>query len=305
MSGIIARIARKVSLRLVRRAALWRLISPLATSRLLYRITLGRWPDLRDPRDMNEKILAMMFGSDTSRWSELADKYGVRHFVADRIGEEALVPLYQVADSADDIDFDSLPQSFVIKTSDGFAHTVAVHDKTKADIAAIRATLRRWMRERLMGEEVHYTRIRRRLVVEKLLVPAGGKELLDYKFFCVDGEPVCCMVCSGRDLATGHCEFQVHALPDWSEITAVVAGCRSSCPVEAPPGLAGMMGYCRELGREFPFVRIDFYDVDGHVYFGEMTFSNCAGRTYYFERWFLDRLGAMIRLPEINIKSRP
>lgn len=276
----------------------------MLTSRLLYRIEIGYFPDLRNPRDLNEVTLAMQFGTDTRRWSELADKWAVRDFVARRIGQEALVPLYQVADTVDEIDFDSLPDSFVIKTTDGFAKTLIVDDKNKADIPAIRRKLKRWMRERLVGDEPHYMRIRRRLIIEKLLPIHDGKGPVDYKIFCCDGEPICCLTSGNRDIKTFKSDFNLYSLPDWKDTGGIVPQLVCAEGTPRPQFLELMLTYARRLSEGFPLVRIDLYEEEGKVYFGEITFTNGAGRARMFTNESLREIATHVKLPPLDFSRR-
>lgn len=282
--------------RAVRQLGKWRMISPRRTSVLLYRIAIGRSPDLDNPRDMNEKILALSFGSDTSRWSLLADKYGVREELTAMGLGDILVPLYQVADSADELDFDSLPDSFVLKTTDGFSRTLVVRDKNKANLDGIRSTLRKWMKERSVGDEPHYSRIRRRIIAEKLLPAPEGFGPTDYKIICCNGEPLYCLACSNRSMKTFRSEFKIYGLPDWQDLHGISAGWEGG-GVKAPVHLDEMMKRARIIAREFPLVRVDFYEVEGRIWFGEVTFTSAAGREVKLTQKILDEIGDKVRMP--------
>ncbi len=282
--------------RAVRQLGKWRMISPKRTSVLLYRIAIGRSPDLDNPRDMNEKILALSFGSDTSRWSVLADKYGVREELAAMGLGDILVPLYQVADSADEMDFDSLPDSFVLKTTDGFSRTLVVRDKNKADLDGIRSTLRKWMKERSVGDEPHYSRIQRRIIAEKLLPAPEGFGPTDYKIICCNGEPLYCFVCSNRSMTTFKPDLKIYGLPDWRDLHGITEGLEGA-DVPPPVHLELMMKYSRLLAREFPLVRIDFYEVEDRVWFGEVTFTSSAGRMVELKQELLTEIGDKVRMP--------
>lgn len=274
----------------------YRLISPLNASRLLYRFVIGRFPNLENPHDLNEKVIYLTHFSDTERWSEMADKYAVRGYVTETVGEDILIPLLQVADNPDEIDFDLLPSQFVIKTTDGFSRTLIVKDKSSLDVMAVRKMLRKWMRERLIGDESHYLRINRRLVIEQLLADSEGKIPTDYKFFCFDGEPLYCQACSNRNLTTLKSEFSVYRLPQWEDTRGVVEDgeCREGAP--KPVTLEKMMEISRKLAAPFKLARIDLYELDGKVYFGEVTMSAAAGRQKKFKQWLLDEMGEKVEL---------
>ena len=301
--SLISRIVRSLSRRFVRQMGKWRVFPPLLTSRLLYRIKIGRFPDMRNPRDLNDVVMALQFGTDTRLWSELSDKWAVRDFVARRLGPDALVPLYQVADSVDEIDFYSLPDSFVIKTTDGYAKTLIVADKSKADIEAIRRRLRRWMRERLVGDEPHYLRIRRRIIIEKLLPGRDGYAPADYNFFCCDGEPLFCQTSGHRDMVTFNSDFNVYRVPEWTDTGGVVPECVCAAGTPRPASLETMMEYARRLSEGFPLVRVDLYEVEGKVLFGEMTFTTAAGRTDVFRPGLMREIASHVTMPPLDFSN--
>lgn len=289
------RILSSICRRTVRQLGKWRMISPELTSVLLYRIAIGRFPNLDDPRDMNEKILALSLRGDTSRWSVLADKYGVRRELEEMGLGKILVPLYQVADSAEEIDFEALPDSFVLKTTDGFSRTLVVRDKKKEDLNNVRETLRAWMRERSVGDEPHYSRIRRRIIAERLLPAPAGYGPTDYKIICCNGEPLYCLACSNRSMKTFRSEFKIYSLPDWRDLHGISEGWEGG-DVAAPDHIGEMMEYARLIAREFPLVRVDFYEVEGRVWFGEVTFTSAAGREVKLTPEMLSEIGGKVRI---------
>ena len=290
------RILKSVARRLVRQLAKWGLLPPRLTSVLLYRIILGKYPNIDNPGDMNEVILHLLFNGDTSGWSELADKYAVRSHVASKIGEDVLVPLYQIADSPDQIDFDALPDSFVIKTTDGFFHTIIVKDKKQTDLKKIKKKLAKWMREKTIGDEYHYEAIKRRLIIERLLPGPNGTAPIDYKFICVNGEPLYCLACSNRSMETFRSEFTLYRLPEWEDTDGISPGYESKTGVEKPERLNEMMEYAAILSEGFPLVRIDLYQVEGKVYFGEITLTSAAGREMKIKQKLLTEIGGKVRL---------
>lgn len=293
---MMKRMASSLWRRTVRQLGKWRVLSPRLTSVCLYRIAVGRMPDLDNPRDMNEKILALSFRTDTSRWSVLADKYGVRKELEGMGLGDMLIPLYQVADSADGIDFDALPDSFVLKTTDGFSRTLVVRDKAACDRGEIRRTLRRWMSERSVGDEPHYGRIKRRIIAERLLPSPEGYGPTDYKIFCCDGEPLYCLVCSNRCMDTFRSEFKIYSLPDWRDLHGISKGWEGG-QCTAPVHLEEMMARARVIAKEFPLVRVDFYEEEGRVWFGEVTFTSAAGREVKLTQEMLSEIGSRVTMP--------
>lgn len=293
-------ILKSISRRAVRQLGKWRLLSPETTARYLSRIILDVNPDLDNPSDMNEVILFLSLRTDTSEWPGLADKYNVRNFIENKIGSDILIPLYQVVDSPEEINFEELPDSFVIKTTDGFARTLIIKDKNIISQKKIIKKLNKWMREKHVGDEPHYLKIRRRLVIEKLLPGKNNSAPIDYKFICINGEPLYCLACSNRSMETFRSEFSLYRLPDWTDTDGISPGWESKDGVEKPELLEKMMEYSRILAKGFPLVRIDLYQVEGEIYFGEITFTSAAGREMKIKQKMLDEIGKQVVLTDIK-----
>ena len=204
--------------------------NPEKLVRIRYRQRFGTDPDLENPRTFNEKVLWMMLHADTTRWSQLADKYRVREYVEQCGLGWMLNELYGVWESAEEIDFSgrgNLPDTFVLKTNNGYGQVIIVNDRQKADIRSIRRTLKHPLRKKFgrMTPDHNYFGIKPRIIAESLLPsePAFGNSLIDYKFYCFDGNPYCCMVCYTRkspsDVKTG-----LYDARPWNNIGHYVAG---------------------------------------------------------------------------------
>lgn len=275
------------------------LLKPLTTARLLHLAECRRWPDLRDPRDMNEKIMYLEFFSDTSEWPRLADKVAVRDFVASKGFADILIPLLGVYRTADEIDFDALPESFVLKSNNGSAQAVVVDDKSAADLDAIRRTASHWFDKQfgIASGEPHYTRIPPLIMAEKRLQAPGGPLPTDYKIHCFDGRPLLCLVCTDRSAKDFHSCFNFYDTESWTELPGTVREERRvKHPLPRPSHLREMLSIASELSKGFPFVRIDLYEVDGKVWFGEMTFTPTAARADYLPYDALLRFGDLITI---------
>lgn len=295
---------RSLLRRSVRTLASAGLISPLSTARWYYRAELGRWPRVDDPVDFNEKLLWLQFNTDTEMWSRLADKYEVRSFVEERGLGHLLPQLYGLWDSAAEVDFDTLPADFALKATDATAQTLLVTDKVKTDISFLRRRMSSWGRKKfgVAGAEPHYARIPHRIIAEQLLGDPDstrqGRMLVDYKFMCFNGKPMYCLICSERDSKSFHSKLSLYSLPDWQPIPdAVTADFATPRQFEKPALLQEMMQVSACLSAGFPFVRVDLYEIDGKIYFGEMTFTPAAARIRYFTRPWLNHLGALISIP--------
>jgi len=251
--------------------------------------------NLDAPRNFSEKIQWMKLYDSTQEKADLSDKYLVRDWVKERIGEKYLVPLYGAWDRADDIDFDALPDSFVLKTNHSSSWNIIVKDKSKLDVKQARRKLNRWMKmdySFCCGLQIHYSLIKRKIIAEKYLENKDGLD--DYKFLCFNGEPKYIWKDVGRFSGQHYRTF--YDL-DWK-----MQDFRYQYPTldqsdEPPVCLKEMTELARTLSQGFPHVRVDFYEVDGRVYFGEMTFTCCSGIDRFYPREMDDIMGSYFELP--------
>ncbi len=242
---------------------------------LRYRKALGRKLKKKDPQSFYDKIFWLSCYSDTAEWSRLADKYLVREFIKEKIGEEYLPQLYSVYDSADDIDFDKLPNSFVIKTNNGCASNFLVHDKKNADLEKIRKELAYWLKfpyGELTGQR-HYSRIEPKIIAEEFMYQEKDPKaaLIDYKFYCFDGKPMYCNVLSERIFNTHRIKKHMYDM-DWKPIPEMFTSTEDLKEIDKPVTFESMKEIAEKLAKDFSFVRVDLYEINNKIKFGEMTF---------------------------------
>lgn len=279
-------------------------LSPRLHASRRYRYSMGRRIDFKHPKDLNEKILWLSFNTDTTKWSELADKYKVREYVASKGYSGTLTEVYACWNSPEEIDFNGLPESFVLKMNNGSGDAMICRDKASFDEKAALRRFSELFRNRfgLMTAEPHYLRIKPCLIAEQLLdarlqsVPSSS--LVDYKIWCFDGRPECVYVTMNRkkdsvEVMTYDLDWVAH--PEYSVFSDHYP-C-ASLDVPRPENLDFMLKMATDLAQGFPQVRIDLYEVDGKVYFGEMTFTSNAGMMSYFTPEFLLKAGKKVTLP--------
>lgn len=274
------------------------IVNPKLLVSVHFKRTYGRPLNWKCPRDIDEKINWLKFYGDTSEWPRLADKYRVREYVEECGFSDMLVPLYGKWDKAEDIDWDSLPSEFVMKTNHGSGDALICRDKSKLDIPYWTAEFSRLLKQKFGRNfgEPHYDKIPPCIVAEKLLDNTHqlmkSSSLVDYKIWTFNGKPTYIWVCYNRDKHrtdvliydtewNAHPEFSV-SLPHYV---------LSTQPIPRPQSLDAMLNAASVLSKGFPEVRIDFYEVDGKPYFGEMTFSAAAGFNNFYSREFLNILG--------------
>ena len=206
----------------------------------------------------------------------LADKYRVREWIENKIGNDYLIPLIGVWDSFDDIDFNSLPDQFVLKTNHGTGTNLIVKDKEKLNIKRTKRMFDDWMKIDYAftnSLQLHYRKIPRKIIAEKYLETDLG-ELQDYKFLCFDGKPYFCWVDLGRFSKHTRTVFNMKwELQPWTQATYGIA----SHEIPKPKNFDKMVEIATILSKGFSHVRVDLYNVDGKIYFGEMTFTNGSG----------------------------
>lgn len=270
-----------------------------------YRDTFGRDINWEHPEDLNQWINKLAFTTDTREWSRLADKYAVREYVEGKGLGDILVPLLAVWDNPKDIDFDALPDSFVLKATNGSGDVRIINDKSKADVAEIRGYFKDLFRHPFgkATAEPHYLRIKPRVVAEQLLDKGRqlveSASLIDYKVWCISGEPQLVFVVVNRRGAY----YETAAFDtEWRRHDEYLRHDEHRTPVKdavpTPATLKQMLECAHILSQGFPQVRVDFYEVDGKLYFGEMTFTAACGRMTSLSDSALVMLGEKIRMGE-------
>lgn len=253
------------------------------------------------PVDLNEKINWLKFNSDTTKWSELADKYAVRKFIEEKGYKQYLVPLLGVWKNANEIDFSKLPDSFVLKTNNGAGTVMVVEDKALISQRKVRTQLNKWLRMSfgLKQAEPHYLRIEPLIIAESLLRDESGisSSLIDYKIWCFDGKAFGTWVCYNRhrfEADTEWHDMEWNYRPEWSVFTEHYKNGNGKIP--KPQNYEKMISFAEDLSRGFPQVRVDLYNIDGNIYFSEMTFTSAGGYMYFYSKDVLLEMGKLTKI---------
>ena len=274
----------------------------------------GVYPDLRNPRRLTEKITWLKLHGATPLHTRCADKIAVRPWVAERIGAEYLVRAILIADTADALTPEAIPDAgFVVKATHDTGSVVICTDRAGFDWEACRARMRRalatpfWRRQR----ERHYRDIPPRLIVEELLVPDDPVVgLTDYKLLCFHGEPqwIECQIRPPGALYAAAYSLDWARLP-WLQLAETADSVQYPGELPRPSRLEEMLHIVRTLAAPFPLVRVDLYEVGGRVLFGELTFTPAAGleRTEYTDPavgpWLLDEeLGDRLDMDRVRAR---
>ncbi|MBR6124001.1 hypothetical protein IKQ19_10490 [Candidatus Saccharibacteria bacterium] len=266
---------------------------------LMFRCKMGYKLDLSNPKSFSEKIQWLKLNNRNPLYTTLVDKYAVKNYVAKIIGEDHIIPILGVWNSAEKIDFDSLPNKFVLKTTNGGGGNVLVcKNKLTLNREASIKKMDMQLKQRSIYKtyrEWPYKNVTPRIIAEKYMEDENG-ELNDYKFFCFNGKPQYCQVIRDRftketidfyDLEWNHMPFV--------GLNPVVENGLN--PVEKPRCLKALIEACESLSEGIPFVRVDFFVINNQFYFGEMTFYPASGLGEFRPMEWNNRLGDLIKLP--------
>lgn len=256
----------------------------------------GRAPDLTNPRSFNEKILWLNLYDNNPLKKVCADKFSVRQYVAEKIGDEYLIPSLGVWNSFDEIDFSQLPEQFVLKPTHASGCNIIVKDKKKMNMAEMKKHFDYWLSvdySRFFLEKC-YQGIPRRILAETYIKNDDGDDLLDYKFFCIHGDVKLCWV--DLDRSKNH-KRNVYDT-EWNLLPLTIQYPSSSRIVKKPDNFTSMLEIAKKLSSPFYQVRVDLYNHGGKIYFGELTFVSGAGWEIFTPDSYNYKLGEMLHLPE-------
>lgn len=269
----------------------------------IWKKNYGRKMNWKNPVDINEKIQWLICYGDTSLWPTLADKYKVREYVTNLGYGHILPKLYGHWEDANDIDFDALPEKFVIKCNHDSGSWHIIDKKKGFDKKAIVCKLNASLRSKFGYRhcEPHYNKIHPLIIAEQFLESkqdSFSSSLIDYKVWCFDGKPHSIFVCYNRDHSAKDVnvyDTMWNVRPDYSIFTSTCRDGKGRCP--KPIALEEMLEAASILSKGQPEVRVDFYIVDGKLYFGELTLTSSRGRMNYFTKEYLIELGNQVKLP--------
>lgn len=275
--------------------------------KIRYYAKFKKFPNLKNPQDLNEKILWLKLYSDISRWVELADKYRVREYIEGLGLGHYLVKLYGKWDRAEEVDFESLPDDVIFKANngDGKGTNLIVRDVKNADHPALRKLFRKWLSDKHVGDlsaEPQYKEMKPCIIAEEVLkIPEGATSLADYKIWCINGNPCYIMICNDRD-ENGGADLLIYDL-NWNahpEYSVDTGHYRIGKVLPKPLHFEEMLDIASRVSAGFPILRVDLYNIEGQIYFGELTFTSLGGMMNYYTDEFLLELGRMADISGIR-----
>lgn len=276
-------------------------LSDRAYLKMAYRIVMGEKLNIDNPTTFNEKLQWLKVYDHKPEYTTMVDKYEVKKYVADRIGEEYIIPVLGVWDNFDDIDFDSLPEQFVLKCTHDSGGLIICKDKSKLDIKAAKAKINKSLKRNYYrnSREWPYKNVKPRILAEQYMVDKNSFESLNvYKIMTFNGTPKIVQA-----IKNDKTEYETIDYFDtsWNLLDLKQNFPNSETPLRRPQQLDEMLRLAEKMCAGFAFLRVDFYEVNGKVYFSEFTFYSDTGMAHFTPSEWNRRLGDWIKLPPKNV----
>lgn len=278
-----------------------KILNPYSLSKLLYFLKFHKYANMNHPHNLNEKLMWLTFHTDTQEWTRLADKYQVREYVSQKGLGDILVKLYGVYKHPSEIDFEKLPEKFVLKTNNGFGSVILIDNKKNINKEIINHLLNKWMKHPfgVISAEPHYRKIKPCIIAEELLINSDksiSSSIIDYKFWCFNGKAKYCLTVCNRNIQKNYVDLNLYKLPDWISLhEEITSKYKNNSKVPKPSCLKEMIKYAEILSEDFEVVRVDLYISNSKIYFGELTFTSNGCRMAYFTEKILNEMGNQIK----------
>ncbi len=264
-------------------------------TKFYYWVVLRKRVDLNSPRTFNEKIqwYKLYFCPYNNLAVQCSDKYAVREYLIQNDCKECLNPILGVWDSTDEVRWDELPNKFALKCNHGCGYNIICRDKNHFDISRAEHLLEKWMKDDfgLYNIEPHYDKISRKIICEEFIETANGDMPIDYKVYCFDGKPKLILVCTEREENLRLSFFDT----EWNVVN--IGEMEPDYQLKKPQLLSEALEICEKLSKSFPFVRVDLYDCENRIIFGELSFTPAAGMANYYNEDGDMYVGNLFNLP--------
>ena len=264
-----------------------------------YRAKFGKKLDLKNPKTYNEKLQWLKLYDRRPEYTRMVDKYESKEYVAEKIGEEYIIPTIRVWNNFDEIDFDTLPDQFVLKSTHDSGGVVVCTDKSRFNVEEARRKLTKALKTNyyLHGREWPYKDVKPRIIAEEYLSALGDAGLVEYKLFCFNGEVKIVLVCKGAAHSNGRTNDFMDR--DLNRIPVKSLNPISQPDPERPEELEKLIEIAEKLSEGIPQLRVDTYIVDGKIYVGEMTFFHNSGMCKFEPEEWDYKFGEWIKLPDV------
>lgn len=269
--------------------------------KLMFRLRMGKKLNLKDPTTFNEKLQWLKLHDRKPVYTTMVDKYEVKQYVANIIGEEYIIPTLGVWNHFDEINFDELPEQFVLKCTHDSGGLVICKDKKTLDLKKAREKIERSLKCNFywVGREWPYKNVKPRIIAEPYLEDKTDSELRDYKFFAFDGVAKALFIATDRGNESTDTKFDFFDM-DFKHLDFTNGHPNSEIPPHKPQNFEKMRQIAEKISRGMPQVRVDFYEVNGKAYFGEITLAHWSGMKPFDPDKWDTTFGEWIKLPNQN-----
>ena len=265
--------------------------------KFLYKLKTGKKLNLSNPTLLNEKMQWLKLNDRKDIYCQMVDKFEVKKIVSEKIGKDYIIPTFGVWENFEEIDFSKLPEKFIIKCTHDSGGNVICHSKLSFDIEKARKKINKAMKKNyfFIGREWPYKDVKPRIIVEQLLEDCEQTEIIDYKFFCFNGIPQVMYISKGMD---NHDTAQMSFFDMNYNLLDLK---RSDYKIleqipEKPKNFDKMIEFSKLLSVNIPHVRCDWYEINGRLYFGELTFFTCSGYIPFEDEKWNKKMGNMLKL---------
>lgn len=269
--------------------------------KLKFMYRMGYLLNLDSPKTYNEKLQWMKLHLRKPIMTTMVDKYAAKEYVAKIIGNEYIIPTLGIWESVDDIDFDKLPNQFVLKCTHDSGGLVVCKDKSSLDVEKAKSKLRIALKNNYYysNREWPYLNVPRRIICEQYMEDESGYELKDYKWFCFDGEPKALFIATDRQVAGEETKFDFFDT-EFTHLPFTNGHPNATKKICKPKGFEKMKILAAKLSEGWPHLRVDFYDINGKIYFGELTFYHWSGMTPFEPKEWDLKFGEWINLSQLE-----
>lgn len=262
----------------------------------IYEIMLNKKLNLKEPKAFNEKLQWLKLYDRNPEYTKMVDKYEAKEYVSSIIDKEYISKTFGIYNNFEEINFDELPNEFVMKCTHDSGGVIICKDKASLNIKEAKKKINKSLNTNYyrLGREWPYKNVKPRIIIEELLKDVNNEDLIDYKFMCFNGRVKCSFVCLNRRSKEG-LNVDFYDL-QWKKMPFERHYANSAITLEKPKNYEKMIELAEKLSKNIPFVRVDFYDINGKIYFGELTFYPGSG----FEEFTPDswdyELGSWLKL---------
>lgn len=272
---------------------------------IMYYKHFGKFADFKNPKTFNEKTMWISIYYHNPLYTKCADKIRVREYLVEKLGEQEAKKLiceqYGTWDNPEDIDFQRLPDSFVLKSNHASGQVILCKDKAQLDIEKVKKKMSEWLSYSYYNDrgEWQYKHIKPQILAERLL----ESDIVDYRIFCFEGEPTYIKTTKHNPETKGGYDCALY-YPDWTPTDFKMAQAYGSMNVPKPEKLDYMLEVARKLSKDFHFVRVDLYSVENNIYFAELTFTPNSGCEKFESQEVDERFGKLFSIPNDEFVRR-